>query len=154
MSNSICNEVLSILESQRSFLKNIKTLSDSDLNWTPFENEFSNNNTIGIMLEHITGAESFWIHQVIGGINVNRHRDDEFKKDRTREIQVLGKNYEEMAKMSSEIILGLSDEQLMDIKSVRDTEKSVLWILLHMVEHNYYHIGQINYVLALLKNKQ
>ena len=153
MADFTVKELISILERQRSFISSIKVLTDDQINWSPSTSEFSGRNTIGIMLEHITGAESFLIHHVVFGLEVNRNRDEEFNQERIRKKIDLILNYEATARKSAEMLATLNDEGLREIKRIRQHKKSVLWALLHVIEHNYYHIGQINYVLALQKNK-
>lgn len=152
MSTFTINEILSILETQRSFIDSIKPLSDEQINWSPSKSEVSKRNTIGILLEHLTGAEKFLVHQVIFGMNVNRNRDAEFSHDKVRNKTDLVLNYEETAKKTTELLKSINDDTLKEMRSARGNERSVLWALLHVMEHNYYHIGQINYILAVMKN--
>ena len=52
----------------------IKGIEFPELNWRPSPKS----NTIGNLLKHITGAESFWIHHVVGGYETKRDRPSEF----------------------------------------------------------------------------
>lgn len=152
MANFTVKEIVSIIERQRSFIDSIKGLTDEKINWSPSVSEYSKNNTIGIILEHITGAERFLIHQVIFSLEVNRNRTEEFNQKKIRKKDELVQKYESTAQKSKELLVTLTDERLQEIKKIRKHEKSVLWALLHIIEHNNYHIGQINYILAMIKN--
>ena len=151
MSNFIVSEILSILESQRSFIDNVKTLTNEQLNWTPSKSEHSKRNTVGILLEHITGAEKFLVHRGVFGKEIKRNRDEEFNQDKVRNKEEIISNYKKVAMDTAELLKTLKDDTLTEERKVRTHTKSVSWILLHAIEHNYYHIGQINYLIALMK---
>lgn len=147
MSNSIVSEITSLLENQRSIIEKISGLSDEQINWVPKGSK----NSIGILLDHLTGAERGLIHQMIFGIEVHRDRDKEFES-KTRSVKELVKNYQETAEESQKLLTKkLSDENLLEERMRRDTKRTVLWALVHVLEHNNYHIGQINLILAMLE---
>ena len=55
--------------------KALEGLTPAALDWVPQPGM----NSIGVMVFHLTGAERYWIGDVIAGDNSNRDRDAEFK---------------------------------------------------------------------------
>ena len=142
----IVNELLATLESQRSFLKDLDLPSDQ-LNFVPNGSK----NSIGILLEHITGAEKSLIQQMVFGIEINRDREKEFES-KTRSLEELKKEYLASAEITKSLLsTKLEDDQLFDERERRGNQKTVFWAIVHAIEHNNYHIGQIYLLLALLK---
>ena len=146
MVKKIVNEFIALLDNQRSFLKNVESLKDDQINWIPNGSK----NSIGILLEHLTGAEKMLIHQMIFGITIQRDRDKEFEK-RARNILDLINEYQKTANETKKLLSSmLNDEQLLELKERRGEKKTIFWALSHTLEHNYYHIGQINLLIALI----
>ncbi|MHA1984915.1 MAG: DinB family protein [Candidatus Hodarchaeales archaeon] len=148
MSSITLSTILSILEDQRNHIRKIlKELTNDAVNWSPQVDR----NSIAILIEHLTGAEAFWFQEVIMGQKVNRVRDKEFEY-RYRSKKELRTSYEYMVKSTKDILANkLTEENLKEQRAVRGESKTVLWILLHMIEHNHYHNGQINFLASLLR---
>ena len=102
-------------------------------------------------MEHLIGSEKMWIQQIIFGTDIKRIRDKEFEK-RKRSIQDLLKEYSINAKSTKNLLsTKLEDENLFENRERTKGEKiTVFWALSHVLEHNYYHIGQINLLIALV----
>ncbi|MFW9928845.1 MAG: DinB family protein [Candidatus Thorarchaeota archaeon] len=148
MENETVSGIYEVIESQRKHIKDIlSTLTNDAVNWNPQAGK----NSIANLIEHITGAEAFWIQEVIMGQDINRVRDKEFEY-RYRSKKELRTAYEYLVKSTKDILLSkLTDSVLHEKRKARTREITVLQVLLHVVEHNYYHIGQINYIKGLLK---
>ncbi len=150
MTKKIINELMVLLDNQRSFIKDVEGLTPEQLNWIPKGSK----NSIGKLLDHITGAERMLIHQMIFGIKINRDRDKEFE-DRNRSINELIQNYNETSQETKRLLDSkLEDEDLLEERMRRDTKRTVLWALTHAIEHNNYHIGQIYLLLAMVKSEK
>ena len=138
------------LSSQRKHIYDILTqIPDSQLNWKP-QNE---RNSIGNLIEHLTGSERYWIKQAITGIDVKRQRDLEFEPT-IRKALDLEKAYNSMKNETLRILEELDDQQLNEEREVQDRVYTVHGILLHVIEHSYYHLGQIRYIQGLLKGDE
>lgn len=147
MDTGIVTEILDLLEKQRAFIKNVESLKDDQLNWIPKGSK----NSIGILIEHMTGAERGIIHQMIFGLDIDRDRDKEFEH-RTRSVKDLVKSYIDTAQVTTNLLsTKLTDTNLLESRTRRGEEKTVFWALGHLLEHNNYHIGQINLLLAMVK---
>ena len=146
MTKQIVNELLDLLESQRNFVTNVEKLTDDQLNWIPKGSK----NSIGILLDHISGAEKMLIHKLIFGIEITRDRDQEFEQKK-RSLKPLLDSYQETANQTKQLLsTKLEDENLLDERMARGTKRTVLWALAHALDHNNYHIGQINLLLAIV----
>ena len=147
MAKKIINVFIALLENLRSFIENVESLTDDQINWIPNGSK----NSIGILLEHLIGSEKMWIQQIIFGTDIKRIRDKEFEK-RKRSIQDLLKEYSINAKSTKNLLsTKLEDENLFENRERTKGEKiTVFWALSHVLEHNYYHIGQINLLIALV----
>ena len=148
MSKRFVSEFLNLLENQRGFLKDLDSLTNEQLNFIPKGSK----NSIGILLNHITGAEKFLLHQIVFGIEIDRDRDKEFEHV-NRSLDKLKQEYLSTAEKTKELLTSkLEDGQLYEERKTRTSTRTVLWVLLHSLEHNNYHIGQIYLLLAMVKN--
>ena len=76
MSPSVLDTILSVLEEQRTHVRKIlNELTNDACNWNPQVDR----NSIAVLVEHLTGAEAYWIQEVIMGQKINRVRDQEFE---------------------------------------------------------------------------
>ena len=63
--DSLHNQILEIIDG----------MSHHELHWAPIPEE---TNSPATLLTHLLGAESFRVHEMAGGIDINRDRDSEF----------------------------------------------------------------------------
>ena len=128
----------------------IDGITDEELNWDPSENS----NPIGVLLTHITGAESYWIHKVVGGREVERVRAKEFLPKVNSTLEVM-KRIQEVRAVTRTILGELSDSNLTQQRSFlsgsqeRELQTTVHWAILHFIEHTALHVGQIFYARKL-----
>ncbi|HXH69989.1 MAG TPA: DinB family protein [Pyrinomonadaceae bacterium] len=126
-----------------------------------------NAHQIGGLILHIGEAESWWIHSIVAG----KELDEEAKRfahwDDTTETDFAEKNYsakncieiiDEITRMSREILAGFSDEDLNKIFSFerpgKRIEISLRSILRHLGDHEATHKGQILMLKRLLRDGQ
>jgi len=131
-----CMETLKAQDDQ--IAKIVKDIELQGLNWKPIPGI----NTIYVLISHIAGSRNFWINQVIGGDDIHRERDAEFKawgQDR----QMLLRKLLDSTAQCLETLGRLAPEESNSLRRVRDKEYTVRWCMLHAIEHSGYHIGQI-----------
>ncbi len=126
-----------------------------------------NAHQIGGLILHIGEAESWWIHSIVAG----RELDEEAKQfahwDDTTETDFAEKNYsakdcigkiDEISRMSREILAKFSDEDIDKIFSFNKSDKrieiSLRSILRHLADHEATHKGQILMLKRLLRETQ
>ena len=75
MSSEI-NTYIELFKSAHQQMRDIIVdMSEDELIWYPIEGE---TNSASVLMIHVLGAERFRIHQIAGGIDVNRDRESEF----------------------------------------------------------------------------
>lgn len=136
-----------LVEINATLERAIEDLENRELNWRPSPKS----NTIGNLLKHIVGAEAFWIHHVVGGMETKRVRASEFE---ARKFQIIDLR-EELAnakEVTKKVFEELNDEQLSELRqywsrrAARKMKTTVYWCLMHIIEHSAQHIGQIFYI--------
>lgn len=128
--------------------KALAELPANALDWKPG----SEMNSLSVLIVHLTGAERYWIGDVVKGESSGRDRNAEFQasglnaailRKRLREVEA----YEKMA-LEGMGLLELEEERL----SPRDGQPySVAWALSHALEHTAIHVGHIQMLSQLWK---
>lgn len=130
--------------------KELAELPDEALDWIPAEGM----NSLSVLVVHLTGAERYWIGDVVMGDPSDRNRAAEFQTsglDRVRLNQRLEEVFD-YAKTSLED-LDLADLERESV-SPRDGKRfSAAWALLHALEHTAIHLGHIQLTRQLWSGK-
>lgn len=100
-------------------------------------------NSIGNLILHLDGSTRMWVLGVAGGRSVVRDRASEFSERgpiaKSALLAQLRSTLEEAA-----AVLGTLDESvLLERRQASKEEVTVLWAILHAVEHFSMHTGQI-----------
>lgn len=113
-----------------------------------------NENTVSVanLILHLSGNVRQWICAGLGGQPDIRKRDAEFSTTGGYSKQDLMANIEKTIKDAQAVIKAASIEDLTTIKKVQVYEESGLSIVVHVIEHFSYHIGQITYATKAIKN--
>lgn len=112
-------------------------------------------NTAGNLCLHLVGNLNNFIGKELGGTGYVRHRDLEFSlKGVSREELV--KKIEDTIAMVESSLDKLSPADLQQAYPVIVFEKTVTveYMLLHLITHLTYHLGQVNYHRRLLDKKE
>ena len=120
----------------------VHEISNDELNWNPIPGE---TNSPAVLVTHILGAESFRIHQIAGGVEVNRDRESEFSAQLSSVSELESVLYRVRAS-TYDVLKKLSPEELDQIRlAVRSYEgdESVRWHILHTIEHFGIHLGHL-----------
>ena len=119
----------------------IQGMSQEELNWMPLATD---TNSPCVLATHIAGSVGFWIHQVVGGIDVHRDRDAEFeaKAAAAAELEAL---LDRAAQTTRDVLQNLSSDDLSQTKDVRPGQApvSLRWAVLHTIEHLGQHLGHL-----------
>jgi len=128
----------------------IAPLSDDDIN----RSVPGLQNTVGILLRHIAGAERYWIGEVAGGQAAHRHRDAEFGHDRLKKADVLIE-LDRAAALCRAVLERLTAADLLTEVEVQRSSGKVketrAFAVLHATQHLAYHLGQLRYMAKLLQ---
>lgn len=126
---------------RREVAEAIHDMGADELNWAPTADE---TNSPAALVAHIAGSESFWVHQVIGGLDINRDRDSEF---RTRAADSAG--LEDLllttGETSGAVLRKASGEDLSRTRTARPGEPpvSLRYAIVHQIEHMSQHLGHL-----------
>jgi uncharacterized damage-inducible protein DinB len=132
-------------------VKALDLLPAEALDWSPGPGM----NTISVLVTHLTGAERYWIGDVVTGEPSFRNREAEF--------QVKGADHAALKKRLSD--LDAYEAQALEKLRVRDLEtwkvsprdgNKVLTAeaLLHALEHSAVHLGHIEILVQQWRQKQ
>ena len=143
MSSEI-NTYIELFKSAHQQMRDIiVNMSEDELIWCPIEGE---TNSASVLMIHVLGAERFRIHQIAGGIDVNRDRESEFVPSSVTLDNLLD-YLKEVDTDTQKVFESLSSSALDKIvPAVRSYEKDepVRWHVLHTVEHFGIHIGHLS----------
>ncbi len=133
-------EYLATLEAcHNSILKTVEGLPESALDWEPGPAM----NSIAVLIYHLSGAERFWIGDVVGQTASGRDRAAEFKVKNVG-LDVLKRRLDENLDYVRSVMEKLSLRDLAETRTARDGQTvTVAWALLHAVEHTGIHRGHV-----------
>ena len=135
-------------ESIPRLLKCVGEVSDEELWWRANDNS----NSIGNLVLHLTGNVNQWINTGLGGDADNRVRQEEFdNRGSISRVDIL-KQLDAVMVRAKQVIEGLKEDDLTNIHPVQGFQESGISIVLHVVEHFSYHVGQMTYIVKSLKD--
>jgi uncharacterized damage-inducible protein DinB len=114
-------------------------LGEDDIWWRV--NDASN--SIGNLMLHLDGSTRMWILRVAGGRQIVRDRDAEFAaRGPLAKSALLARLRSTLAEVD-EVLATLNEATLLERRPSTQGEVTVLWAVLHGVEHFAMHTGQI-----------
>lgn len=118
----------------------LEGLPTEALDWVPGKDM----STLGALATHLAGAARVWIVQVAGQQEIERDRDAEFAT-RGMDAAALMAVMESAVKEAESVLESLSLEDLGAMRYFprHDKEYSVMWALLHTLEHWAEHVGHM-----------
>ena len=111
-----------------------------------------NSNSIGNLVLHLTGNVNQWINTGLGGDKDSRQRQAEFDTRGGIERGAMLEELDIVMKRAKEVISGLSSEDLVKVYKVQGFEETGMSIVIHVVEHFSYHVGQMTYIVKSVKD--
>ncbi len=142
-----------ILDSMRDEIKKaLQGMSANELNWMPLEKD---TNSAAVMVTHLVGAESFRIHQVVGGTDVGRVRETEFlaQASSVTELEAL---LVRTGARSTEVLRKVSARDLDRVVTAREGEApaSLRWNILYNIQHYGQHLAAISLTRQLYATRK
>jgi uncharacterized damage-inducible protein DinB len=135
-------------ESIPRLLQCVNEVNDEQLWWRPNENS----NSIGNLVLHLTGNVNQWINSGLGGDADTRTRQSEFDNRNKLDRAVLINDLNLVMERAREVIVQLGPTDLQDTYKVQGFTESGASILMHVVEHFSYHVGQMTYIVKSVKD--
>ena len=135
-------------ESLPRLLKCVQEVSDDRLWYRPNDNS----NSIGNLVLHLTGNVDQWINTGLGGDTDKRVRQTEFDARGSIERGEMLARLDAVMKRAEEVLKGLEPEKLLMVHDVQGYTETGISIIMHVVEHFSYHVGQTTYIVKSTKD--
>jgi Protein of unknown function (DUF1572) len=113
----------------------------------------SNSNSIGVILQHISGNLHQWVCSAIGGEAFERNRPHEFKDDNIVPQKEVIQNINTLNKKIQDIVLGIPSESLLSNRRIQGFDETVISALIAALTHLELHSGQISFLAKLMLDK-
>ncbi|MFQ5707066.1 MAG: DinB family protein [bacterium] len=101
--------------------------------------------SVGNLVLHLCGNVRQWIVAALGGKPDTRERAKEFSEPGPIPTQTLLQHLRSSMQLVKEVLHDLDPSTLLEQRTVQGFEESGVSILVHVVEHFSYHVGQITY---------
>ncbi|MEZ4935890.1 MAG: DinB family protein [Saprospiraceae bacterium] len=112
----------------------------------------ANSNSVGNLVLHLCGNVRQWIVSGLGGLPDTRQRATEFNETGPLPSAELLSRLDAVMREVDDVLNRLKPEDLTKPIVVQGFEETGLSILVHVVEHFSYHVGQITYFVKWRKN--
>ncbi|OGN72165.1 MAG: hypothetical protein A2X25_00425 [Chloroflexi bacterium GWB2_49_20] len=112
-------------------------------------------NSLNVLVVHLTGAERYWISDVLVGEPSGRDRESEFKiqgLSANELVQRLGENENYIHKALETFTLQELDKKIISPRDGR--EVAVGWVLFYVLKHTALHVGQIQLTHQLWEQRK
>lgn len=141
------------IDTARSFLREyrnsihvcVEQLSLVDVWWRPNEES----NSIGNLLLHVTGSLRHWIVSGIGGVPVDRVRQQEFDERSQVPKEELLATLNSVVLEADDVLARIDPSRLLEKFVIFEKERTWMFAIFHMVEHFATHTGQILMITKL-----
>ena len=112
----------------------------------------NNSNSVGNLVLHLTGNIRQYVLTGIDGQADIRDRDQEFINENNIKKEEAVSHLKQVLLDANSVIKNLNKEALTESRGVQGFEESVMSIIIHVIEHMSYHVGQITYYTKLIKD--
>ncbi len=123
-------------------------LTDQDIWFRPNPNS----NSVGNLVLHLCGNARQWVVAGLTDKADTRNRDDEFEEQGPIPVDDLKNLLDTTWQEVNEALEQLSPDDLLQAYDVQGFKESGISILMHVVEHFSYHVGQITYFVKYRKD--
>lgn len=110
-------------------------------------------NSVGNLVLHLHGNIRQWAVAGLGKNKDVRERQTEFDEQGPVPTAKMLANMEQLMMEVDAILDNITSEDLLEVRNVQGFQESGLSILVHITEHFSYHVGQMTYIVKMLKDK-
>ena len=114
----------------------------------------ANSNSVGNLVLHLCGNVRQWLISGLGGAPDTRQRQLEFDEQGPIPTETLIHLLDNTLAEAEQVLNRLRADDLTKKVSIQGFEENGLSVLVHVVEHFSYHVGQVTYFVKLTKNCQ
>ncbi len=107
--------------------------------------------SVGNLILHLAGNVHQWILATLGGEEDTRNRSSEFNEKTQPSKSELLDLISGIVNQSKHVLKNISADNLLKKYLVQTFEETGIGILIHVVEHFSYHVGQITYFVKSRK---
>lgn len=107
--------------------------------------------SVGNLVNHLCGNINQWVLKELGGEDYVRQRDSEFREITGEHPSVLASKLRTTIDQARSVVAKLAESDLDRVYTVQGFQETGVGILLHLVEHLSYHVGQITFYVKLTK---
>jgi len=125
----------------------LSLLSEDEVWFRPNEETVS----VGNLVLHLCGNVRQWIVSALGGVTDTRKRAQEFAEPGPIATSVLLEKLDQTMADVSRVLKEIDPATLLETRKVQGFDESGVSILVHVVEHFSYHVGQISYIVKSRK---
>ncbi len=126
----------------------LHTLTEKEIWYRPN----ANSNSVGNISLHLCGNIRQWVIAGLGGHKDIRERQKEFDEQGPIPLEKLLDLLSVLKKDVEAVLNEVTAEDLIKKREVQIYQESGLSILVHVVEHFSYHVGQVTYIVKMLKD--
>ena len=112
----------------------------------------SNTVSIGNLVLHLCGNVKQWLISGLGGVPDKRERQKEFDEPGPLPTEELRERLDSLATDIESVLKQLTTDDLLSLKSIQGNDSSGVSILVHVVEHFSYHVGQVTIMVKSRKD--
>ena len=111
-------------------------------------------NSIGHLILHLCGNVTQWIGSGIGTLPDQRMREQEFETNDHVSKDVLLQRLTSLKEIAEHAFADINtSKSLAEKRMVQGFDETVLSIIVHVIEHFSYHVGQIAWITKLMANQ-
>ena len=112
----------------------------------------SNSNSVGNLTLHLCGNARQWVLSGLAGAKDTRQRQKEFDEQGPLPKSHLLQMIRQLQQDIEVALQQVRPEALLQVHEVQTFEETGLSILIHVIEHFSYHVGQITYYVKIRKD--
>ncbi|MBT8232762.1 MAG: DUF1572 family protein [Saprospiraceae bacterium] len=117
-----------------------------------WHNQNKNTNSVGNLILHLSGNVTQYILSGIGDAEDLRVRDEEFDTTARISKDKLIAKIESTLHAANKTIQNIREEDLTKEIRVQGFSETTLSVIIHVIEHFSYHVGQITYYTKYIKD--
>lgn len=110
-------------------------------------------NSVGNLVLHLHGNVRQWVVAGLGKNKDIRERQKEFDEKGPIPLEKMLGDIDKLMEEVNQILNNISTTDLLEVRNVQGYDESGLSILVHITEHFSYHVGQMTYIVKMLKDK-
>ena len=138
--DALHNEIFSLLE----------VVGADGWNWKP---GIPDCNSMYAIANHTILSQYWWIQENLNRVEIPRDRPGEFVS-KANDLDSLKKLYQDIQNLTKQILEQISESDLQSLRSVKQREVTVEWIVFHVVEHTALHLGHVQITKQLFEDQQ